>query len=417
MNNLWSKRLKHWLKEIGKYARLILNDHFSIFVVIILSFLGLYYRELILFLQLNYSEPTPGWFYLVMGILMLLILKVGSPLWLTLAPDASYLYPQGAHWRHYWTKGILVGMILPIVVSCVVLVVMYPIIATVTPYTISQWPILLILVISFRFIQAMTNYLTTYRLGLARWTTSPSRWIQVMLSIIFTWGIIHPTNGMLVIVLCLVILILLAADCRNVSSSWPQFDTVVDLERQRQAQFYRWVSIFADVPQLVPPIRYNYWLERLMRPIDGLKTSPYHLIFSRALTRNGAYSSVWLRVMIFFAILILCSHSFLMQLALGLVSHLLTSIQLVNLLTRYETHPMMLLYPKDGLIMNPLPAFQTCLFYILLIQSLVYQLSAYLTHSSHSWLLLPIWLFAGWVWNRWYASWWYQRHLRRSRVK
>ena len=125
MNNLWSKRLRNWLNEVGKYARLILNDHFSIFIVIILSFLGLYYRELILFLQLNYSEPTPGWLYLVMGILMLLILKVGSPLWLTLAPDASYLYPQGAHWRHYWTKGILVGMILPIVVSCVVLVVMY----------------------------------------------------------------------------------------------------------------------------------------------------------------------------------------------------------------------------------------------------------------------------------------------------
>ena len=106
-----------------------------------------------------------------------------------------------------------------------------------------------------------------------------------------------------------------------------------------------------------------------------------------------------------------------MQLALGLAGHLLTSIQLVNLLTRYESHPMMLLYPKDGLTMNPLSSFQTCLVYILLGQSLVYQLSAYLTRSSQSWLLLPIWLLVGWVWNRWYASWWYQRHLRRSRVK
>lgn len=417
MDCLWSKRLKNWLREVGKYAKLILNDHFSILLVMILAFLGLYYRELILFLQLNHSESTSVWLYLVMGILMLLTLKIGSPLWLTLAPDASYLYPQGAHWRRYWAKGILVGMILPIVASSVVLVVMYPIIATVTPYTVSQWPILLILVISFRLIQALIDYLTIFQLGLAKWTTSPSRWIEVILSVIFTWGIIHPTNGMLAIVLCLVLLILLAVDCRNVPSSWPQFDTVVGLEKQRQAQFYRWVSIFADVPQLVPPIRHNHWLERLMRPIQKLKTSPYHLIFSRALTRNGAYSGVWVRVMIFFAILILCTHSFPMQLALGLAGHLLTSIQLVNLLTRYETHPMMLLYPKGNLTMDPLPAFQTCLFYILLVQSLVYQLSAYLTHSSYSWLLLPIWLFVGWVWNRWYASWWYQRHLRRSRVK
>ena len=51
LKQLFSKRLNLFLKEVGKYGRLIFNDHFSIILFVLLGFGALYYQQ-----QLNYLQ-------------------------------------------------------------------------------------------------------------------------------------------------------------------------------------------------------------------------------------------------------------------------------------------------------------------------------------------------------------------------
>ncbi|HJF16729.1 MAG TPA: ABC transporter permease, partial [Globicatella sulfidifaciens] len=51
LTELRQKRLQSLIKEMGKYGRLIFNDHFSVILFVILGFFMFFYREQLVVLQ------------------------------------------------------------------------------------------------------------------------------------------------------------------------------------------------------------------------------------------------------------------------------------------------------------------------------------------------------------------------------
>lgn len=78
--SLWQQRYSNYLKEIGKYSKLIMNDHFSIILLIIFAFGALYYRDLIM--QLQALDLSVIRWVIILGVVIWLssIFQFGQPI-------------------------------------------------------------------------------------------------------------------------------------------------------------------------------------------------------------------------------------------------------------------------------------------------------------------------------------------------
>src|SRR5699024_1204060 len=104
---LWQQRLSQFLKELGKYGRLIFNDHFSIILFVILGFGAFFYRDQLLRLQAMDTAAIRLPIIAISVILLAVCFQLGRPLWLTQDSDKSYLFARGKEWHAYWLKGTL----------------------------------------------------------------------------------------------------------------------------------------------------------------------------------------------------------------------------------------------------------------------------------------------------------------------
>ena len=129
---LWRKRFGQLLNEVGKYGRLIFNDHFSIILFVILGFAGLFYRDQLIQLQ-NLDATLIRLPIILFSVFILgICFQVGRPILLTKDPDKSYLFAQGKEWHNYWLRGTLLGLSLPVLLLIGATALLMPFIQLVT---------------------------------------------------------------------------------------------------------------------------------------------------------------------------------------------------------------------------------------------------------------------------------------------
>lgn len=412
----WNKRFTAYLKEVGKYGRLIMNDHFSIIILIILAFGGLYYRELLLQLQAS-DLSVLRWLIIIVAVLYLSVLFMyGRPIWLTKDPDKSYLFARGEEWHDYWLKSALVSSVLPIIIISIGTFILMPFLELVGVWQISESWLLILYLAIFKVISFLMLYLDIFNLGLGQIINHPlSRWhhsllVGMVLLLTFTLPSTMAKYILLVIILVLIIYIGWAMIQRK--HRWMAFDYVVEDEEHREGNFYRWVSVFADVPHLKPSVKRRAYLDSLIQTLSRTNLNRYSYLFLRALFRNNAYSGIWIRVMVFMAVLIALISNPWMLLIVGILSHILTLVQLVPLMTAYRNHPFQLLYPnREGSVLK---AFQSTALIIIVIQVIVYSIIALLSQVFSTQLLIIIlaWFLIGIGLIYSYVPWWYKEHSK-----
>lgn len=410
----WNKRFSAYLKEVGKYGRLIMNDHFSIIILIILAFAGLYYRELLVQLQ-SMDLSIVRWGIIVGAVVYLSLIFIwGRPIWLTKDPDKSYLFARGEEWQSFWLKSTLVSSILPMVIIALGTAVLMPFLEIIQVWTLSESWLLILYLTVFKLISFLLLYLDIFNLGFGQIISQPlsrthhSIFVGLVLLLTFTLPSTVAKFIPLVMIVLLVIYIVWAMTQRQ--HRWIAFEYVVEEEEQREANFYRWVSVFADVPHLKPSVKRRAYLDSLIQFFSRQNLNRYTYLFIRTLFRNNAYSGIWIRVMVFIAMLIVLVSNPWMLLAMGVLSHILTLVQLVPLMTAYRNHPFQQLYPnrQDDI----LKSFQTTSLFIIIIQVLVYALAALLSQvfSSQLLIIMGVWLVVGIGLLYTYVPWWFRKH-------
>ena len=190
--DLWQKRFSSYLKEIGKYARLIMNDHFSIILLIIGAFAALYYRELLMQLQ-TMDLNVIRWVIIFAVVAWLgVAFQFGRPIWLTKDPDKSYLFPRGEEWHNYWLKSTLVSVGFPLVIISIATVLIMPFLQLISVWDLNLTWLLVIYLALFKIISFMLLYLDIFNLGLGQIIGQPlsrgihSLFVAIVLLLSFT---------------------------------------------------------------------------------------------------------------------------------------------------------------------------------------------------------------------------------------
>ncbi|MGY4105742.1 ABC transporter permease [Ignavigranum ruoffiae] len=390
---LWQVRAQALLKEMGKYGRLIVNDHFSIILLVLLAFLGLYYREILtLFQQADLSQwVLPLEIFFSLGLTLLT--QIGGPIWLTLAPDEAYLFSQGRKWQTYWLKGTRLGLVLPLIITALISALLLPFVVNLSAWTLNQWPLFIGLTAILTALNIFARYYNVlHQAGISNaW-----RWLA---SFIYSVALIHlgaHWNMIVPLGLALVASIYLYQGLKPTAQTRLQFDRVVELDQQRRAVFYKWIAIFADVPNLQPTVKRRAYLDRLIQALPMFNQQAYSYLLLRLLVRHGAYSGVWLKVTAFIAFLLIWSQPLWLAIALGILGQWMTLIQLLPLRSYPNDQVFFRLYPQKG---DSLAAFRQLMGLLLVTQAIIYTLASGYWLSFLAWLVsiaLLLYLYLPW---------------------
>jgi len=337
----------------------------------------------------------------------------GRPLLLTYEPDKSYLFARGYQWHAVWKWGVWLGALAPSLVLAVLTLLLAPLISLGFGWSLGQALCLIVYVVAAKFLVAWAGYLGFYS-GLLPKALSGSL-LALALAGLGAGSLWLPAN--LALGLLALLLILGAAyiwwACRKVPQHWIEFEALVAQEQARRASLYRWLALFAEVPQQIPPIKRRAYLDGLLKSLSGRLGNRYAYLYLRRLVRNTAYSGIWLRVLIFFSLVIVSSQQVWLWAAAGALSTVLTLVQLMPLALEPLRHPLERLYPvgQQALV----PALRPVVAMILGLQLLVYSLLvAVLAQGNwpHLGLCLLIWLAVAALGLLVYLPFWIGRHSR-----
>lgn len=340
---LWQVRFQRLLREWLKYGRLVVSDHLALVSVIVVGFGGLYYRQLLT--QLD--TWTPNMVRMLISVVLWLIwwsfLRLGKPILLVHASDSSYILPRLPQWRKLWLVGASLAAIVPFMVMSLLTGIFIPLVWRYfedgSAMFIGLWLGLLLikLSLSVHFLNRASGHKGIF---------ISSDWLAVMASSLFAYGLWLPVAVRISIwgsVVC-AILVYVGLCYHRLIQQPLNIEAFVVLEEERQAAFYKWVSIFADVPQLKPPVKRRAYLDRLLHKLPGGDT-PVGYYAMRLLWRDTAYSGIAWRVFCFTVMLLLGMEAPYFLIIAGMLSSLLTVIQYVPLYRVTQQSPFMTLYP------------------------------------------------------------------------
>lgn len=417
LTQLWQKRFALFAKELGKYGRLIFNDHFSIILFVILGFGAFFYREQLLRLQSMDASAIRLPIIAIAVIVLGVTFQLGRPMWLTKDSDKSYLFARGKEWHVYWLKGTFLATLLPIISLLAVSVLLSPFISLVTAWTNEQLWLLCVCLALAKLLSFLLIYLNIFTLGLGKSQQPLSQWQHTLgFVIVLAFSLLMPTGpghwlifvGILAIVMTYVLWAFTQRDQRLI-----QFEYVIEQEIARESTFYKWIAIFADVPHLVPSVKRRAFLDGLLDYLSKHLANRGSYMYLRMLFRNNAYSGVWLRVMMFIAVMLVLVDQLYIAMIIGAIGHILTIVQLVPLIHYYDAHPFQQLYPVRPA--KQYQAFQPTMLIIFIIQTACYGIVwSFIQGINLNWAIVFItWLVIAAVLTYFYIPLWERKQNKK----
>lgn len=411
LSDLWKLRMYKYSQRLGKYTRLIVNDHFMIIIMVILAFGALYYQQLLSELKSGLANQHYAIILIFcLGIIMYAF-QMGSPLWLTHESDKSYLFAQGEMWSNYWLKGTLIGLIPSLLLLNVIVGLIYPFLILVSNWQASYLSLFLLLTSIAHIESALFIYLNIYSLGGRIKSHTLTQWDYALIwtsILMVTSQLPKPYNILLLVVILLLGAIYISCCMYRKNSKLINFEYVVDQELKREATFYRWISFFVDVPRVAPKVKRRRYLDGILKVLKSLTNRPYSYLVVRKLFRNNAYSGVWFKLTSFFLIMILAVDSFYLSVILGIIAEVLTVIQLIPLLRQVSNQPILSLYPYKG--DDSLLGTRKILNGVLLSQIIV--LSLGVGFKAYAIVIVLSWVMVATILNYLYLPYWMKKHKK-----
>ena len=385
---LYRERLHRKLKEVGKYGRIIFNDHFTIILFVILGFLSIYYRQLLSILdQISGGQKllVQSFFFLLMCFLLVL----GSALWLMREPDKSYLNAQGQAWNKYWWQGWRLGSLLALVLSIIGFSIMLPIGMILFAWsTRTLWLIVLVfglLKVSYLLHRHLNRY---DEKGYNGQKILDYRFCLYLLCLI-----LFKTQQGIVLSFLFILLELIYALYRkkNSAAHLVDIEALIEASNKQRGDFYRLVGFFTDVPEHRPATLFQPWLEAIvLKDFRARDDDPYLFIYWRTLLRNRTFANTGLHIGIFFGLLMLLYGKVdIFTLVLGGLASFLTLFQLLPIAQRLQGQPIFTLYPRRDKTADLL-AIRKIIAWVLIFQIVFFSGIILLTSPSFIWWISSV---------------------------
>ncbi|MBS7576521.1 MULTISPECIES: ABC transporter permease [unclassified Enterococcus] len=332
MRELYRKRHRAYQKELIKYSKYIINDHFSIVLLFLIGGLSYYYVQI-----LEMVEVGNLFAKLAIMIAMLLILQLGKLNLLVEAADMTFLLVKEKKMSIYFREALKSSMLFPILVNFLLVLIITPLYIRSTGFPVYSVIALFILQIfeKILFNQLKINSFYQKKQALL-WTF----YAQLIVLIIFS-QFISP-------IFVLLFAIVIASILLNISSQSVgllNWELIINYEAQRKRRVYQFISMFTDVPNLPVKVARKKYFDFLLREKDYTTQKTYLYLFKHAFFRNNDYFNLALRLNLINILVVFSVNDIRIAALANLVILYLIGFQMIPLYRHFDNHVLAAIYP------------------------------------------------------------------------
>ena len=398
LKSLFQKRYTLYLKNLLKYARHIVNDHFVLVFFLLIGVGGYTYSQ---FLEtVTLGMVAPRCFVL---LLFFMLTSTGNITLLLESADRVFLLPKEREFQKIFKQLTLRSFASQMISMALLTFVTFPVfVATLDTSPIESLFIFLAL-ISLKWLNLLTKmYPFFYN------QKEDERKLKLgMIGIKFlTLTSLLFVNLRITTIIITLMAVISAVQFFKGKIYFKQFfkwETMIEKEERRMQKIYQLMQMLIDVPHLKTKIRRLKGFDKTLNWLSNRSpTAPYYYIL-RTITRNSEYSMLILRVTIVGGILLAVTESFTTGMLLGLLFLYVIGFQLIPLLNEMNQSPQFQIYPLTMSV--KVKAVKRLIFQVLSLVSIVLTLFALNGQGVVGLMLLPVGIIFGFLFSQFYVPW------------
>lgn len=337
---LFKSRLSAHLKLLNRYLRYIFNGHFMIALMFFIIAISVYYQKWLESLSENFPAA------IVIGIVLAAIVTYNPIQSFLKEPDKIFLIVKEAEMKRYFIYVLGYNYIIQLYV------VLFGI-AAISPMYMKFFSdhdvVLNLLILLTILVVKLWNLNISWRM--LQYRTSINNFGELLIRIVLNFALFYTLLmgqhfllvGFITIVYYNVIHFL---QKNQVILPW---EKLIENDEQRLASFYRFVSLFADVPHVKHRLRKRRLLTNMIKNYTKLnQKNTYSYLYKLTFLRGGDYFRLFIRLTIIGAIVIYFVPNIWFKLALALVIIYMTSFQLITLFYHHRVNIWLDLYPVSS---------------------------------------------------------------------
>lgn len=383
---LFKERLTAHMKLLNRYLRYIFNGHFMIALMFIIVTLAIYYQRWLA--DLSSTFPAAPIIALAFSFIVLY-----NPIQSFLKePDKVFITVKEREMDRYFTYSLIYNYGLQLYIVVFVIAAIGPLYMTFYPDRQVGVNLLMVVVILLMKAWNLTLHWRSLQIDNRKFT-SIEFIVRTLLTFMMFYSLITlqyvPVIG-LIYVLYLNLIYFYIKKIQHLN-----WERLIHNDAERLAKFYRFVSLFAQVPHMKSRLRKRRILTSIVRRRTAFtKQSTYIYLYRLTFLRSGEYFALFIRLTVIALIAIVFVGNIWVKLTLALLFMYMTSFQLQTLFHHYRTHVWLELYPLDP--MEKTSAFLTLAMQLSQVQAVILSLSFAMIGEG---LFFVIMLLAGTIFN------------------
>lgn len=334
---LFKKRMTDHIKLLNRYLRYISNGHFMIALFFLIVTLSVYYQKWLETLSPNF--PVNLFIALALGLV-----ASYNPIQMFLKePDKVYLIVKEKEMVRYFRLTLLYNYIVQLYLVFLVMGALFPLYSTAYPDKQSTDYLLLFVVL---VIVKAWNMVTNWWMFKIRHAANRTfdKILRTALSIALFYFLLVGEFFIIVAILYFIVII------NDYIYSKKQFglawDVLIDNDQHRLALFYRFASMFANVPQAKKYLKKRrIWAKLVNQYIPFQHEKTYDYLYRLTFFRSTDYFNMYVRLIVVGSIVILFVGNVWLKIALAILFLYMTNFQMVTLYYHHRTNMWLDLYP------------------------------------------------------------------------
>ncbi len=366
---LFKKRQSLYLKNILKYARIIMNDHFVLILLILFGAGGFTYSNYLETVTVGMIQPR-----LLVGLLYLLIVSTGSLTLLLEPADKVFLLPKEQAFKQIFKRETAKSYGQSLFSVAFIALVTFPILQATRGASGSDFLWLLLTLAGLKWLNLLTTIAPFFEIPPEniqkyRWLTTAFKGLA-LLSLLF---LNLPLTALVVSAVTLYVMYQFFTE-KIFFQHFFQWETMIQAEEKRMQRLLRFIGLFTNVPNIETNIKRLSWLDPLLAKLSKGQTNAAYYYVLRVLVRNTDYSLLVLRATLVGGLLLTVTGSWLISAALVILFLYMIGFQLLTLAAEIERVPQFKIYPLTTAEKNK--AIFQIIFQLLMVVSLLLGLAA-----------------------------------------
>lgn len=335
---LFKERLSAYGKLLNRYLRYLFNGHFMIAVLFLIITLAIYYQQWLK----SVGDEFPA------SIVIALILGFAvsyNPIQSFLKePDKVFLMVKERELYRYFRYTLLYNYVVQLYIVAIALAVIGPLYLHMYPH---NGKLVFVLIVLLMLVLKGWNFIMNWFMFRIRnrKTVIGDKVFRTLFSIGIFYFLLEKSFFMILVALLYFGIVFYGFSLAKKQSGLA-WDVLIENDQHRIAVFYRFVSNFAEVPQLTKRMKKRRVLARFVeRTVSFLQSETYAYLYRLTFIRSSDYLNLYVRLTVIGAIIMYFIPNTWLNIALALLFIYMTSFQLIPLFHHYRTSVWLDLYP------------------------------------------------------------------------